>query len=84
MQYLEHQGTQVVVGFGGYASAPAYSAAHRLRIPVVIHEQNARAGMANKLGARWAQFIGTAYDATGLKPARMAESGVWDCHCDLP
>lgn len=70
MQYLEHQGTQVVVGFGGYASAPAYSAAHRLGIPVVIHEQNARAGMANKLGARWAQFIGTAYDATGLKPAK--------------
>ena len=36
----------------------------------MIHEQNARAGMANKLGARWAQFIGTAYDATGLKPAK--------------
>lgn len=64
--------------------APAYSAAHRLGIPVVIHEQNARAGMANKLGARWAQFIGTAYDATGSSPQRMAESSVWDCHCDLP
>ena len=58
----------VVVGFGGYASAPVYSAAHRMGIPVVIHEQNARAGMANKLGARYAAFIGTAYENTGLKP----------------
>ena len=61
------QGSQVVVGFGGYASAPAYAAAHKLGVPIVIHEQNARAGMANKLGSRWAQFIGTAYDGTGAK-----------------
>ena len=65
---IDTQGTQVVVGFGGYASAPAYAAAHKLGVPVVIHEQNARAGMANKLGAHWARFIGTAYDGTGLKP----------------
>ncbi|RSX47904.1 UDP-N-acetylglucosamine--N-acetylmuramyl- (pentap eptide) pyrophosphoryl-undecaprenol N-acetylglucosamine transferase [Bifidobacterium castoris] len=64
------QGTQVVVGFGGYASAPAYAAAHKLGVPVVIHEQNAHAGMANKLGSRWARFIGTAYDGTGLTPAK--------------
>ncbi|NEG70050.1 UDP-N-acetylglucosamine--N-acetylmuramyl-(pentapeptide) pyrophosphoryl-undecaprenol N-acetylglucosamine transferase [Bifidobacterium choloepi] len=60
----------VVVGFGGYASAPAYSAAHKMGIPVVIHEQNARAGMANKLGSRYAEFIGTAYDNTGLTPGK--------------
>lgn len=71
-ELIERQHTQVVVGFGGYASAPAYSAAHKAGIPVVIHEQNARAGMANKLGARWATFIGTAYDNTGLKPAKNA------------
>ncbi|PAU69255.1 UDP-diphospho-muramoylpentapeptide beta-N-acetylglucosaminyltransferase [Bifidobacterium italicum] len=69
-QLIGAQGTQVVVGFGGYASAPAYAAAHKLGVPVVIHEQNARAGMANKLGARWARFIGTAYDGAGLAPAR--------------
>lgn len=65
--YLQEQQTQVVVGFGGYASAPAYAAAHSLGIPIVIHEQNAKAGMANKLGSKWASFIGTAYDNTGLR-----------------
>ncbi len=67
---LEHRQAQVVVGFGGYASAPVYSVAHAMGIPVVIHEQNARAGMANKLGAKWASFIGTAYENTGLKPGK--------------
>lgn len=67
---LERRKAQVVVGFGGYASAPVYSVAHAMGIPVVIHEQNARAGMANKLGAKWASFIGTAYENTGLKPGK--------------
>ncbi|KAB7789807.1 UDP-N-acetylglucosamine--N-acetylmuramyl-(pentapeptide) pyrophosphoryl-undecaprenol N-acetylglucosamine transferase [Bifidobacterium leontopitheci] len=71
-QILERRQADVVVGFGGYASAPAYSTAHRMGIPVVIHEQNARAGMANKLGARYAAFIGTAYENTGLKAAEGA------------
>ncbi|OZG67386.1 UDP-N-acetylglucosamine--N-acetylmuramyl-(pentapeptide) pyrophosphoryl-undecaprenol N-acetylglucosamine transferase [Bifidobacterium eulemuris] len=76
---LERREAQVVVGFGGYASAPVYSAAHRMGVPIVVHEQNARAGMANKLGARWADFIGTVYDDTGLKPrkgARMERVGL--------
>ena len=64
---LASRQADVVVGFGGYASAPAYAAAHRMGIPIAIHEQNAKAGMANKLGARWADYIGTAYDNTGLK-----------------
>ena len=62
----------VVVGFGGYASAPVYAAAHRMGLPIAIHEQNARAGMANKLGARWADYIGTVYENTGLRPAKNA------------
>ncbi len=67
-----HQ-TQVVVGFGGYTSAPVYAAAHSMGIPIAIHEQNARAGMANKLGARWASMIGAAYAQPGLKPRRGVE-----------
>ena len=67
---LERRKAQVVVGFGGYASAPVYSVAHAMGVPVVIHEQNARAGMANKLGAKWASFIGTAYENAGLKPGK--------------
>ncbi|WP_448853732.1 undecaprenyldiphospho-muramoylpentapeptide beta-N-acetylglucosaminyltransferase [Corynebacterium frankenforstense] len=41
-----------VVGFGGYVAAPAYMAARTLKIPFYVHEANARAGMANKLGVR--------------------------------
>ena len=71
-EILERRQAQAVVGFGGYTSAPVYASAHALGIPILIHEQNARAGMANKLGARWADYIGTAYDETGLKPRRGA------------
>ncbi|WEV63589.1 UDP-N-acetylglucosamine--N-acetylmuramyl-(pentapeptide) pyrophosphoryl-undecaprenol N-acetylglucosamine transferase [Bifidobacterium sp. ESL0732] len=70
---LERRQADVVVGFGGYVSAPVYSVAHSMGLPIVIHEQNARAGMANKLGARWADFIGTAYENTGLKAHGGAE-----------
>lgn len=42
----------VVVGFGGYAAVPGYIAAWRSQTPLVIHEANARAGFANRLGAR--------------------------------
>lgn len=66
-EILQKRQADVVVGFGGYASAPVYSAAHKMHIPIAIHEQNARAGMANKLGAKWAQFVGTVYDNTGIE-----------------
>jgi UDP-N-acetylglucosamine--N-acetylmuramyl-(pentapeptide) pyrophosphoryl-undecaprenol N-acetylglucosamine transferase len=56
----------VVVGFGGYASAPAYVAARRMRIPYVIHEANALPGMANKLGAKNASAVGVAFEGTAL------------------
>ncbi len=41
----------LVVGFGGYVSAPAYIAAALTRTPIVIHEANASPGIANRLGA---------------------------------
>ena len=63
---LEQRHANIVVGFGGYASAPVYAQAHKMHLPIVIHEQNARAGMANKLGARWASMIGCVYEGTGL------------------
>ncbi|MEO6468862.1 MAG: UDP-N-acetylglucosamine--N-acetylmuramyl-(pentapeptide) pyrophosphoryl-undecaprenol N-acetylglucosamine transferase, partial [Acidimicrobiia bacterium] len=42
----------VVVGVGGYASAPAVLAARALRIPTVIHEQNAVPGLVNRIAVR--------------------------------
>ena len=61
----------VVVGFGGYASAPAYVAARRMRIPYVIHEANALPGMANKLGAKNASAVGVAFEGTSLAGAQV-------------
>jgi undecaprenyldiphospho-muramoylpentapeptide beta-N-acetylglucosaminyltransferase len=58
---------EVVVGFGGYVSTPAYLAARRRGVPVVIHEQNARAGLANRLGARWATRVGVTFAGTRLR-----------------
>lgn len=71
---LRSRRASVVVGFGGYASAPAYWAAHRMGVPIALHEQNARAGMANRLGARWADVVATAYDGTGLRPRRGVDA----------
>ena len=44
-------GADVVIGFGGYVSAPMYVAAWTKRIPIVIHEANAKVGWANILGS---------------------------------
>jgi UDP-N-acetylglucosamine--N-acetylmuramyl-(pentapeptide) pyrophosphoryl-undecaprenol N-acetylglucosamine transferase len=67
--YLRDRAVDVVVGFGGYASAPAYRAARRLGIPLVIHEANARAGLANRLGARSTRRVGTVFSGTRLPHA---------------
>lgn len=47
----------VVVGVGGYASAPVLAAAKLTRHPFVIHEQNACPGLTNRLLARWAERV---------------------------
>ncbi len=55
-------GADVVVGFGGYASAPVLWAAQRMGVPTVIQEQNSYAGVTNKILARGACRICTAYE----------------------
>ncbi|MEN9751999.1 MAG: hypothetical protein RLZZ600_1046 [Actinomycetota bacterium] len=61
----------VVVGVGGYAAAPAYQAAKRSRVPIVIHEANAKPGLANRLASRWTTFVGVAFHGTRLPHARF-------------
>lgn len=61
----------VVVGFGGYASAPAYQAARKEHLPYVIHEANAVVGLANKLGARHAARIAVTFSGTPLRHAQV-------------
>ncbi len=55
-------GADVVVGFGGYASAPVLWAAQRMGVPTVIQEQNSYAGVTNKILSRGARCICVAYD----------------------
>lgn len=51
----------IVVGMGGYASGPGGLAAWLLGIPLIVHEQNARAGTTNKWLARFAAEVLSAY-----------------------
>jgi len=53
----------VVVGFGGYVALPAYLGA-RGRVPIVVHEANAKAGLANRVGARFAARVAAAVPGT--------------------
>ncbi|BDZ50440.1 hypothetical protein GCM10025867_26810 [Frondihabitans sucicola] len=66
----EHH-VDVVVGFGGYAAAPAYLAAWRSKVPIVVHEANAKPGIANRLGARVTKHVGVVYKSTKLSHARQ-------------
>ena len=73
---LDAVDADVVIGFGGYVALPAYLAARRIpgvrrRIPVVIHEANARAGIANRVGARTADRILSAVPDSGLRRAEV-------------
>lgn len=55
------KGADLVIGFGGYVSAPAYLAAALTRTPFVIHEANAKPGLANRLGALFSRYTAVAH-----------------------
>ena len=61
----------VVVGFGGYVAGSAYIAAALLRKPIVVHDQNAKVGLANRFGAIFTKEIALAYDNSGISGARV-------------
>jgi UDP-N-acetylglucosamine--N-acetylmuramyl-(pentapeptide) pyrophosphoryl-undecaprenol N-acetylglucosamine transferase len=66
---LRREKPQLVVGMGGYISGPVGLAASRLGIPLVIHEQNAVLGTANKLLARLASTIFLSFPQSEANPA---------------
>ncbi len=66
---LERVRPDVVVGYGGYVSVPAYLAARRAKLPVVVHEQNSLPGLANKVGARIAKRVAVSFPDTPLRHA---------------
>lgn len=55
--HLQRRQATAVLSVGGYASLPAAIAAAALGIPLVVQEQNARPGLANRLLAPWAVAI---------------------------
>jgi UDP-N-acetylglucosamine--N-acetylmuramyl-(pentapeptide) pyrophosphoryl-undecaprenol N-acetylglucosamine transferase len=58
---LDEVDADVVVGFGGYVSVPAYLAAWRRKTPTLIHEVNVPPGVANKMGMRFTRNIAVGF-----------------------
>jgi UDP-N-acetylglucosamine--N-acetylmuramyl-(pentapeptide) pyrophosphoryl-undecaprenol N-acetylglucosamine transferase len=73
--YREHR-PDAVVGFGGYPAFPSLLAASSMRIPTVLHEQNAVLGRVNRLLAGEAEAIGTAYDQVDRLKPKFADKTV--------
>ena len=70
----EPRRADALVGFGGYVATPAYWAARKAGIPVVLHEQNARPGLANRLGARFAEVVALTFPSTPLAGKKRTET----------
>jgi len=61
---------KVVFGTGGFVALPVMVAAAVLRVPIVLHEQTAVPGLANRIGARFARRIAVTFpDRAGSFPA---------------
>ncbi|WP_442874390.1 UDP-N-acetylglucosamine--N-acetylmuramyl-(pentapeptide) pyrophosphoryl-undecaprenol N-acetylglucosamine transferase [Amycolatopsis sp. NBC_00438] len=71
---LDRVRAEAVVGFGGYVAMAAYLAAHRRGLPIVVHEANARPGVANRLAARLTTHVFTA--APGVRLAHATAVGI--------
>lgn len=65
------KGADVLIGFGGYVSAPAYIAARILGVPTIIHEANAKPGWANRLGALFTPYLAVAH---GVNSGRFSDA----------
>lgn len=63
---LRSRKIDAVVGFGGYASAPAYLGAKLAGVPILVHEANAKAGFANRLGAKLGGRVAVAFPNSDL------------------
>ena len=71
-RWLSRTRPAVVVGFGGFASLPGVLAAQSLNLPTVLHEQNARLGLTQRLAVRRARAVGTAYPVVAGLSERKA------------
>lgn len=70
-RHLKACGADIVVGFGGYPSVPSVLAGAHLGLKVVLHEQNAVLGRANRGLARYAHSICTSFKDVDALPTRL-------------
>lgn len=70
-EVLRRHRADVLVGFGGFVSGPAYLAARRLGVPIVVHEANPRPGWANRLGARLTPYVAYTFAGTPIAHGRQ-------------
>ena len=70
-EILDRLQAEVVVGFGGYVAVPAYLAARSRSLPIVVHEANAKPGLANRGAARMTQHVFTASPEAHLPGATV-------------
>jgi UDP-N-acetylglucosamine--N-acetylmuramyl-(pentapeptide) pyrophosphoryl-undecaprenol N-acetylglucosamine transferase len=70
------KGANLLIGFGGYVSAPAYLAAKSLGIPFLVHEANAKAGFANRLGALMTPYVAVAQPSANHTLAKALITGI--------
>jgi UDP-N-acetylglucosamine--N-acetylmuramyl-(pentapeptide) pyrophosphoryl-undecaprenol N-acetylglucosamine transferase len=70
------RGVDCAIGFGGYVSGPLYIAAALRRTPIVIHEQNARPGWANRLGAIFTSDTAISYPVSSGALAKAELTGL--------
>jgi UDP-N-acetylglucosamine--N-acetylmuramyl-(pentapeptide) pyrophosphoryl-undecaprenol N-acetylglucosamine transferase len=67
---LDRVHADVLVGFGGYVATPAYLAAKRHNVPIVVHEANPSPGIANRLGSHLTTYVFTGQPETKLRNSR--------------
>jgi UDP-N-acetylglucosamine--N-acetylmuramyl-(pentapeptide) pyrophosphoryl-undecaprenol N-acetylglucosamine transferase len=75
LQVMRRRRPKVVLGAGGFVSGPGGVAAWLTRRPLVIHEQNAVAGMTNRLLARFARRVLEAFPSSFPASARAERVG---------
>lgn len=75
---IEETKAVVVASFGGYVGFPLAMAARRTATPLIIHEQNAMPGLANRVAGRWADRIAVTFPSSRdhfARPDRVAVTG---------
>ncbi|ADM09997.1 N-acetylglucosaminyl transferase [Parvularcula bermudensis HTCC2503] len=69
---LKEEAVDLMIGFGGYPSAPGYFAARTLRLPTVLHEANAILGRVNRRAAPGADLVAHGFPSLARLPDTSA------------